>query len=389
MRTVLIIICYIFLLGFYACSHEEQSTSSVVVKDIDHFWEAYDSVNVIPDRARRTQILQELYVERGTDGLHAFMDARGYSTEMWVDLIDKYPAFWKSIRNNTLQAKDYKAEIEEHIQTFKELYPGLKDARIYFAIGGLNTGGTIKDSLSLIGTEVASADETVDASELSTWHQNTFKSQSLDNIVEINIHEYVHTQQVGSPVNLLSKAIKEGSADFITELVLGNQREQEYLIYGKANEDSLKENFKQDMYSNDYSSWLYNGQYSKVADLGYFMGYAISKAYYSNQTEKSDAIRAIIELNYSDENAVDDFLKQSDYYTEPLDKKALLAAYEKKRPKVVSIHPVIHNRHDVDPNLQTLQIEFSKPMMGGYSINYGELGKEHYPITGVKGFSKK
>ena len=52
--------------------------------------------------------------------------------------------------------------------------------------------------------------------------------------------------------------------------------------------------------------WLYGrreiaGQ--QVRDLGYFVGYQICKHYYQEATDKLAAIRYMIELNLTDENA--------------------------------------------------------------------------------------
>lgn len=53
------------------------------------------------------------------------------------------------------------------------------------------------------------------------------------------------------------------------------------------------------MHSTDVSRWLYNQGSStatpdRPGDLGYFIGYRITKAYYDNQADKVAAVRAII-----------------------------------------------------------------------------------------------
>src|SRR5687768_15076490 len=113
----------------------------VYTQDIDNFWIAYDSARLTSDSLKQIQIIQTLYVDKGTKGLKAFMEARDYSTPLWVALIRKYPKFWNSIRPNTLTIKSKATAIEQSIARFKELYPQLKDAKIYFTVGGLNSGG--------------------------------------------------------------------------------------------------------------------------------------------------------------------------------------------------------------------------------------------------------
>src|SRR6185295_13182065 len=135
----------------------------------------------------------------------------------------------------------------------------------------------------------------------SKWLGDVFKDQSLDNIIAVNIHEYVHTQQRGNPKNILGHSIKEGSCDFITELVMGQPMQNNYIQYGRLHEKDLAEKFKVEMYTTQFGNWLYNGSRAKtMADLGYYMGYAICKSYYNNASDKKNAIKEIIELNYSD-----------------------------------------------------------------------------------------
>ncbi len=58
---------------------------------------------------------------------------------------------------------------------------------------------------------------------------------------------------------------------------------------------------------------------------------------------------------------------------------------EQGQPKVAGIREFENNAKDVDPRLQTITVDFSRPLLGeGYSFNYGPLGKEGVPqIKGV------
>ena len=202
---------------------------------------------------------------------------------------------------------------------------------MYFTVGGLRSGGTITGDKVLIGTEIATGDSSTNVSELNLkWLAGVFKEQSRrENLVPLNIHEYVHTQQHGDAADLLGQAIQEGSADFITELVMDTPRRTNYIKYGLAHKSELKEKFKEDMFTDAYSRWLYNGSNAEtVADLGYFMGYVICKTYYQKAENKTIAIKNIIEINYSDSTAVESFLVSSGYYREQLNKKDLIASFK-------------------------------------------------------------
>jgi hypothetical protein len=364
--------------------------SKVFTQDIDNFWIAYDSVRACKDSLQQVAFIKTLYVDRGSKGLKAFMVARNYSPALYVKLINRYPKFWNSVRPNTLAVKEKSAEIEKSILKLKAIYPALKDAEMYFTVGGLRSGGTTTGNMVLVGTEIATGNAATDVSEFtSKWLAGVFKEQSAENIIPLNIHEYVHTQQTGDGDNLLAQAIKEGSCDFITELVIGRPMQTNYIKYGLLHEEELKANFKKDMFSPGLSNWLYNGQNAKtVADLGYFMGYRICRWYYDKASNKSSAVKDIIELNYSDTAAVENFLIKYGYYPDKPDKQALVQSFRQKQPLVLKTIPVADSDTLADASLKEITIVFSKAMdTSGYSISYGSRGKEFYPITGVKGFS--
>jgi len=365
-----------------------QTSSSIHTTDIDHFWAAYDAIQKAKDVPQKIAIINEQYINKGSKGLKAFMAARQYNDTLWVELIDKLPKFWNSIRPNTLSIKHKTAELEKAIKKLKEIYPDLKPADMYFTIGGLRSGGTVKDNMVLVGAEIATGNANTDVSEFtSNWLKNVFKEQSLNNIVSLNIHEYIHTQQKADGSSLLSHAIKEGACDFIAELAIQQPLQTKYLSYGKANASSIKELFKKEMFFNDYTNWLYNGsQRAEDADLGYYVGYEICKAYYQKVKNKKQAIKEIIELDFGNDQAVESFLETSGFYSEKIDKKGIVDAYQKMQPTVVSISPFNNGDKNVDAATKELRITFSKPMVPKrYSISFSEKGKINFPITTVKG----
>lgn len=386
MKTIFILILTVFVY----ISAVAQQKPKVFTSDIDNFWVAYDSIRQTKDLSRQIKFINQLYISKGTKGLKVFMKARNYNDTLWVKLINKLPKFWQSIRPNTLSVKNKVDEIEKAIIHLKKLYPGLKEAEIYFTIGGLRSGGTVKNNMVLVGCEIATGDKTTDVSEFTnSWLKNVFQEQSVNNIVSLNAHEYVHTQQKGNDkVQLLSQSIREGSCDFIAELAIQRPLTTRYLLYGKEHADSIKQKFKDEMFLMDFSNWLYNGsQRGESADLGYYVGYEICKAYYKQSKNKSKAIKEIIELDYTNEKEVEDFLAKSGYYNFKINKDEIISQYKSLMPYIVGIGPFENNSISVPNDLKELKITFSKPMLTeNYSINYSEKGKDYFPIKGVKGF---
>jgi len=256
-------------------------TTRIFTSDIDNFWTAYDSVKTTNDTAKQLQFIQALYLDKATDGLKDFMIARQHSAKRHLNNVLAKPKFWQSLRPHTLAIKKHTAEIERLMRRFKKLYPDFKQPYVYFTIGVLNSGGTTTADKILIGSEIACANNTVDASELSNWLQAVFKDNK--DVVYLVAHEVGHTQQKevsNEQSNLLAYCLNEGACDFIAELLLQKEIVSPYMTYGKAHEHDLWKDFQTEMLGKKTKKWLYNGGEAPNgnADLGYFIGYAICKS---------------------------------------------------------------------------------------------------------------
>ena len=174
-----------------------------------------------------------------------FIIVRQHSAKRHLNNILKNPKFWTSVRPHTLQLKSYTPDIENLMTKFKILYSKFKEPDVFFTIGCLNSGGTTTRNKILIGSEIAAADSTVDATEVGSWLGGAFKHNT--SVLSMVAHELGQTQQNGNNPNLLGYCIKEGACDFIAELLLDKPIQSPYMNYGKANEKMLWELFQKDM----------------------------------------------------------------------------------------------------------------------------------------------
>ncbi|KAB1228702.1 Ig-like domain-containing protein [Chryseobacterium viscerum] len=379
-------ISVIFFSLIFSSAFSQKSTK-IFTSDIDNFWVAYDSIQKTDHQSKKMDLIKRLYIDKGTEGLKTFMKVRDYNDTVFVNSIDKYPKFWNSIRPNTLTIKTKTNELEASVTRLKQIYPELKEAEMYFTIGGLNSGGTVSGTKVLVGAEIATGLPSTDVSEFQDdWLKGVFAEQSLDNIVSLNVHEYIHTQQTGNRRRVLSQSIKEGACDLIAELVMNTTLERKYLSYGKAHSAEVKDLFKKEMFTGNFRNWLYNGrQKGESADLGYYVGYEICKLYYQNAKDKKQAVKDIIELNYDDDKAVEDFLLKSKFFNEKIDKRKLIKEYDKKLPYVVKIDPSNGAVH-VSADTKEIRVTFSKEMVpGSYSFNLSDKGRDYYPISKIEG----
>ena len=377
MKKVILLLCLLLTsIGF--------SQVKVYTSDIYNYWEAYDSITKTHDFTKRLSLINRLYINKGTKGLKAFMKARRYRDTLYVKHIEAYPEFWGSIRANTLSVKQKTDEIQKAITRLKALYPKLKPAELYFTIGGFRSGGTVDGNMVLVGCEIATGTPDINMTEFKNpWLKGVFAKQDSDHIIPLTIHEYIHTQQnKAMHKNVLSFSLSEGSADFITELVMGKPLVTSYLTYGREHAAIIKKSFRKEMFATSIERWLFNGSYlGAESDMGYYIGYEICKSYYNNTPDKAKAIKDIIELNHGNESALEKFLNKSGFYDTPIDREQTVKAYNESLPHIVSYGPLKDGDKNVDSGIKEFKITFSKPMdPENFSLYYTNKGKDYFPL---------
>ena len=304
-------LCAAALAAVTACSDstgpdaaaELPAQAEFVVSDIGHFWEAYDAGG----RAGSTGSFQTHYLDRASPGLRDFIQARSVTALSLAQMVTAYPRYFAAIRENTLRltpGSPVLTQIRENYATIEALYPAAAYPPVTFLIGRFSTGGTIRQSGMLIGVEFYASDDTTPTSELGTFQRINVKP--LDSIPAIVAHEHVHVMQAraggtfGRPGStLLEQSLMEGSADFVGELASGAHVNGHVYEYGLAHEGELWAEFQLAMNGTNVSQWLYNqgnATGARPGDLGYFVGYRISQAFYLAQADKTAALRQIIEM---------------------------------------------------------------------------------------------
>ncbi len=285
-----------------------ENNKNVLTLDIDHFWEAFDQLKQCNTTWDSILTIQNLYLDRATAGLLDFIRVRNFSAEAFVATIRQYPKYYHTVRPYTYETKKAEPQIEEVFEQFKGIYTNFKPFKVCFAIGVHRTGGTVSDRFVLIGTEMTTVGRKVDFSELGPdWMpKDTTKEPNIPlQIRGIIAHECVHTQQRNTldsnaiTCNQLYSSLREGIANFIGELLTGTTNYSATNIYGDKNERALWNEFKSTLCWPNAEKWMYNGDTVKdrPADLGYYIGYKITQAYYAQAKDKSKAIVEIIEMD--------------------------------------------------------------------------------------------
>lgn len=277
----------------YLAVHSEPDGAKFVTSDVELFWSVYDQ---LPNAKDPIELLTTKYLDSGTLGLQEFIPGRIMSAKNLYATIQKFPRYYAAIRPNTLKVATVEPQVRESFHKFKGLYDDAMFPDVYFVVGAMNSGGTSGSQGLLLGAEMHGMSPGVPTDELTPWVKTVVKPYTI--LPNIIAHELIHFQQKHDGKSLLAKSIHEGSADFLASLISDGNFNRVTYDYGYAHETELWKKFKSQMQGEDASEWLYGASQrdGHPADLGYFMGFRISQAYYNRAKDKKQAIRDILQV---------------------------------------------------------------------------------------------
>lgn len=274
--------------------HANLDSVQIVISDIDHYLKAYKMAQKQLDQ--RNQIYQREYIDQASIGLKDYYQRRIQSVEAFVKNQDEKPKFYAAIIPALEQVSQQKPAIRKGLQKLKELYPQAVFPDVYLVVGRWNSGGTVSDNGLLLSADMLSKSATVPTDELVDWQRLAYKPASY--LPDVVVHELIHTLQArpSGERTLLKMAIREGMADFLTKLATGKNPSDHIYKWAKPQERVLWQAFKKDMNEGEPKGWLQElpKRSDRIADLGYYEGYEIVKAYYEQAADKKQAIGSML-----------------------------------------------------------------------------------------------
>lgn len=291
---------------FISCSAQSENEYVIETSDITNFWIAYDSIKKTKDKAK---VFKELYHDKASKMFKEQLELSGdmRNIENYLESFEQYPKFWESLRKPTLDMHEISIDIHASFDKVKQVYPKFKPGNVcVFVTPMVFQGRAYNNETIIMAAEMNAPLTEIDLSEF----EEDMSFIYANNIRSTIIHETIHLQQNYEPKDVLSACIKEGSADFLAELFFGQPFVSPMYEFGRENEELIWAEFLKDLYSEDWSKWLYGSSKTdeRPMDTGYFVGYMITKSYYDKSKDKNIAIKEIIEINNFDE-----FLSTSGY----------------------------------------------------------------------------
>jgi hypothetical protein len=264
-----------------------------VTSDINLFWAAYDKAKPENDLI----VYRDEYLRKGSVGLQEFTRLRIGSSCNLVNAINASPKYYAALREYSLNVPSYEKQVRASFNKLKEIYPEAVFPDVYFVVGRMNSGGTVSEKGLLIGVDMYGKNEGVALDGLNDWQKAV--TNSTNRLPYIVAHELIHYEQKNVSDNtLLARALGEGVADFVGELISGDTINSHLHKYADPVEKELWLEFKTEMAGTDVGNWMYQGEKAvkRPADLGYWMGYKIAESHYKNAKDKKQAVKDMLEI---------------------------------------------------------------------------------------------
>lgn len=299
MRSFLFMLSILFI-GLYANPVRAQSSVVLDISDVELFYRLYDATDGRPS----AEDIQSRYIDPGSQGLRIFFDARRTTAARVAEAIVSRPEIYQRARTCSSVLPQVKTKVDAALETFVSLYPEARLPTVTLAVG---RGRPIAIGSSVTGIQVG----------LEALCSTDFIEPDIERrFVGVLVHEYVHAQQnpaltEKTGLTILETALLEGGAEFVTELLTGRPAYTYFEPLVRGQEQDIEARFRADMSKTELSDWFYNSTAEKPADIGYWVGYRITKRYYDGMPDKKAALKNILEV--SDAYA---FLCESGWYPE-------------------------------------------------------------------------
>ena len=283
------------------------------LKELSHFelrTEAMDAFWPYLNRALQdtSQAREQLktFVLTGPPEVRDFYVVRyGSIDQMYGQIINAAPEYYTYLERQFSpdSVNLVKETIVSSMTRFREIYPQAVFPKVYIVPGILNTGGTATEMGMFLGGDMYGKSPEMPTGELSDWQRDAI--MNFSDLPRLTIHELMHFQQNYQDEQhretLLSAVVHEGVCDFMVELCTGEVLVNENLEFLSVaeNEKWVFEELAAELLEDDASKWLYNGGSieDRPADLGYTVGYLITKSYYEQHPDKKQAVYDLLNSN--------------------------------------------------------------------------------------------
>jgi len=274
--------------------------AEIIYSDLVHFIDAYEELAADKDTIA---VLNALYFDRGSAGLKEFISRHQLSPEMMKEAMAADPERYALLPDFLINIHEVEALYHELMIEYGKVMPEAMYPPTYLLVGANRGIG----QASLVG-QLVTVTRPVD---------------SMEKLKKLMVHELSHFQQAmamggqnyvalyAAPDNMLGLCLREGGAEFIAYLAVNDVTQRSSLDYLENNEDRLKDQFLQDLETQNKDFWLWESleQSEHPSLLGYAMGFKVCKHYYDQSSDKTFAMQQILKMEDAEA-----FLSSSGYF---------------------------------------------------------------------------
>ena len=283
----------IALCGFMA-PRPDPPRAQIVTSDVEHFWRAFDDASKRP-QSERVEVYRKEYLDAASQGLKDFIAFRRITPESFAAHVEENRDYYMKVRRYIGQVVGQKPIIEAAFRRFTAIYPGVRFPHVYFVVGPQRGAGMNSPNGIILAAEMF-------ATPPGTPYSYT--KVSPDYVAFSAVHETVHFNQAYETTDkstLLQQVLNEGAADFVASLVLQEpdvRQMTDRWAYGCPHEESLYTRFANEEDRIETSPWFFNHDPANgwPPDMGYWLGYRISQAFYARASDKHAALRELLEV---------------------------------------------------------------------------------------------
>lgn len=257
----------------------------IQTEDVARFYAVYEAADGLPTAEQ----IQRDYIDPGTEGLRHLTRVRNVNAENIARAAAEKPELYTKARSCLAVLPRVRERLHQTFDNLLEVYPQAARPPVTILISRgkpmaiAGPGHGVQVALEAMCSDIAA---------------KFLGANADDRFVNVIAHEYIHVQQAAEweTPTVLERALGEGVAEFLGELISGGVSNVAVHAAAEGREKEIETRFAADLDKEDLSAWFDNTTPEDVGQLGYWAGYRIAKSYYQDAPDKKAAIATMIEI---------------------------------------------------------------------------------------------
>ncbi len=281
----------------------EKSSSTIHTDDLKHFLDAFERAEGLEGQDALA-VYDQFYFTKASQGLIDYASVKIIDPLNFTTYVQDRRPFYAQLKRTYTDLLQLEDKALAALYELAGLVGSNDIPTIYYLVGRHTSGGTATKAGILLGAEFIGTDMKY-LDSIRDWVPQ-FISTPNDSLWVI-LHEHVHYIQSNSANQEVMKVVlNEGAADFLADFIYGPPtKTKAYRRYGACHEERIRQRFLETMDTDESRLWVGNNSFNYDndwhADLGYYLGAQIIRAYYQQSEDKTQALADIASLKHAEQ----------------------------------------------------------------------------------------